>query len=151
MKVNYRGILPLTFADLIRFRGRRSFGSIWCSFIPLRTLSIHLSLGLPRGLFPRCYFLSIFLILRFWVTYVVIGLTIASLGPELFISDSVFQCFALNQAFWSRLCASKNVAVLLCVAPNSLPYIKVGLMTVLYRLFFSLIVGFYCLVLSCIT
>ena len=29
-----------------------SFVSSWCSFISLRTLSIHLSLGLPQGLFP---------------------------------------------------------------------------------------------------
>ena len=29
-----------------------SFGSSWCCFKSLHTLSIHLSLGLPQGLFP---------------------------------------------------------------------------------------------------
>ena len=73
-----------------------SFGSSRCCLKSLRTLSIHLSLGLPRGLFPPTFnvvtsilvflpFVSSLLITwpyherRFWVTYVVIGLTIASL------------------------------------------------------------------------
>ena len=70
-----------------------SFGSSWCCFRSLRTRSIHLSLGLPRGLFPptfivvTCFatFVSSLLITwpyhesRFWATCVVISLTIASL------------------------------------------------------------------------
>ena len=69
-----------------------SFGSSSCSFISLRTMSIHLSLGLRRGLFPptfivvTCFatFVPSLLITwpyherHFWVTYVVIGLTIAA-------------------------------------------------------------------------
>ena len=71
-------------------------GSSWCCLRSLRILSIHLSPGLPRGLFPEfpptfivvtCFatFVSSLLIIwpyherRFWVIYVVIGLTIASL------------------------------------------------------------------------
>ena len=60
-----------------------SFGSSWCCFESLRTRSIHLSLGLPRGLFPptfivvTCFatFVSSLLITwpfhesRFWVTH----------------------------------------------------------------------------------
>ncbi len=70
-----------------------SFGSSWCCLKSLRTQSIHLSLDLPRGLFPltfivvTCFatFVSSLLITwpyherRFWVTHMVIGLTIASL------------------------------------------------------------------------
>ena len=70
-----------------------SFGSSRCCLKSLRTLSIHLSLGLPRGLFPPTFnvvtsilpFVSSPLITwpyqegHFWVNYVVIGLTIASL------------------------------------------------------------------------
>ena len=70
-----------------------SFGSRWCSFISLRILSIHLSLGLPRGLFPHTFIVVIsfttllssiivtwpFHERRFLVKYVVIGLAMASL------------------------------------------------------------------------
>ena len=55
-------------------------------------------------------------------------------APELFIYDSVFLCFALYPSeHFHLLCCSA-----LCSAQHSLPYIKVGLMTVLYNLFFSL-------------
>ena len=85
-----------------------SFGSSWCCLKSLRTLSIHLSLGLPRGLFPptfivvTCFatFVSSLLIAwpyherRFWVTC---GDWLDHcIAPELFISDSVIPCFALN-------------------------------------------------------
>ena len=70
-----------------------SFGSSWCCLRSLCTRSIHLNMGLPRGLFPptvivvTCiapFVLSPLITWpyhesRFWVTYVVIGLTIASL------------------------------------------------------------------------
>ena len=70
-----------------------SFGSSWCCFRSLRTRSIHLSLGLPRGIFPpnlivvTCFATFVYSLLitwpynerRFWVTYVLIGSTIASL------------------------------------------------------------------------
>ena len=70
-----------------------SFGSSWCWLKSLCRLSIHLCMGLPGGIFPptvivvTCFatFVSSLLITwpcherRFWVTYVVIGLTIASL------------------------------------------------------------------------
>ena len=98
----------LTFADLCRpyscpgpivmtaflhaSRFCASFGSSWCRLKSLRTLSIHISMGLPRGLFPptfivvTCFATVVPSLLitrpyherRFWVTYVVIGLTIAS-------------------------------------------------------------------------
>ena len=74
-------------------RSCASLGSSWWCLKSLCTRSIHLSLGLPRGLFPptvivvTCFatFVSSLLYTwpyqerRFCVTYVVIGLTIASL------------------------------------------------------------------------
>ena len=71
---------------------------------------------------------------RFWVTYVVIGLTIASLLNFSFLILSFLVLPWIHIS--SRLCAS--FAALLCVAPNTHCHIKVGLMTVLYSLFFSL-------------
>ena len=69
-----------------------SSGSSWCCLRSLRTLSIHLSLGRPRGIFPPTFIVTCFATFvsshiitlpyhdgHFWVTYVVIGLTIASL------------------------------------------------------------------------
>ena len=61
--------LPAHLADFISFRGQSprlscynyaslfcgSCGSRWWSFLSLRTLSIHLSLGLPRGFFPHTF------------------------------------------------------------------------------------------------
>ena len=85
-------IVIIAFLHPSRFCAR--FGWSWCCFNSLRTRSIHLSLGLPRGLFPptfivvTCFstFVSSLIIAwpyherRFLVTYyVVIGLTIASL------------------------------------------------------------------------
>ena len=69
-----------------------SFGSTWCCFKSIRTLSIHLSPGLPGGIFPptfivvTCFATFVFSLLitwpynemRFWATYVVIGLIIES-------------------------------------------------------------------------
>ena len=87
---------PGSIAMIVFFHPSRfcaSSGSSWCCLKSLRTLSIHLSMGLPRGLFPPTFivvtlfatFVSSLLIIwpyhemRFWVTYEVIGLTIASL------------------------------------------------------------------------
>ena len=84
-------IAMIAFFHPYRFCARS--GSSWCCLRSLRTLSIHLSLGLPRRLFPptfiviTCFatFVSSLLITwpyherRFCVTYVVIGFTIASL------------------------------------------------------------------------
>ena len=128
-----------------------SFGSSWCCFRSLRTRSIHHSLSLPRGLFPptfivvTCFatFVSSLLITwpyhkrRFWATYVVIGLTITSLLKFSFLIRS-FLVF-----LWIYLSIFISVVCILCCsapcrAQHSLPYIKVGLMTVLYSLFFSL-------------
>ena len=94
----------ITFADLIHVRDRSprlpfthasrfsaSFGSSWCCLKSLRTLSIHLSLGLPRGIFPptfivvTCFaeFMSSLLVAwpyherRFWTTYVLFDLSCA--------------------------------------------------------------------------
>ena len=84
-------IAMIAFRDPSRFWA--SFGSSWCCFRSFRTRSIHLSLGLPRGLFPptfiivTCFatFVSSLHITwpyhkrRFWATHGVIGSTIASL------------------------------------------------------------------------
>ena len=84
-------IAMIAFRHPPRFCARS--GSSWWCLKSLRTLSIHLSLGRPRGIFPptiivvTCFatFVSSLIITwpyhdrRFWVTFVVIGLTIASL------------------------------------------------------------------------
>ena len=78
-----------------------SFGSSLCSFILLRTLSVHLSLGLHWEIFPLILTVvtSVTILLpsllvtwpynemRFWVSYVVIGLTIASLMNFSFLPE----------------------------------------------------------------
>ena len=113
---------PVSIAMTDFFRPSRlcaSFGSSWYTFVSVRTLSIHLSMGSLRGLFPPTFivvtsfatFLSSHLITwpyhkrRFWVT-MVICLTIC-IAPDLFISDSVFPCFAL------RICISV-VCIIFC-------------------------------------
>ena len=73
---------------------------------------------------------------RFWVTYVVIGLTIASLLNFSFL----IRYFLVLP--WIHLSILISVVCILCCsalcsAQHSLPYIKVGLMTVLDSLFFS--------------
>ena len=73
---------------------------------------------------------------RFRVTYVVIGLTIASLLNFSFL----IRYFLVLP--WIHLSILISVVCILCCsalcsAQHSLPYIKVGLMTVLYSLFFS--------------
>ena len=128
-----------------------SSGSSWWCLKSLRTLSIHLSLGLPRGLFPptfivvTCFatFVSSLLITwpyherRFWVKYVVICLTIASLLNFSFLIRSFLVLPWINLSiFISVVCILCCSA--LCSAQHPLPYIRVGLMTVLYSLFFSL-------------
>ena len=128
-----------------------SFGSSWCCFKSLRTLSIHLSLGLPRGLFPptsivvTCIatFVSSFLITlscherRFWVTYAVIGLTIASLRNfSLLIRSFLVVPWIQRSIFISVVCILCCSA--LCIAQHSLPYVKFGLMTVLYHTNFDI-------------
>ena len=85
-----------------------SLGSSWWCLKSLCTRSIHLSLGLPRGLFPptvivvTCFATFVSSLLntwphqerRFWVTC---GDWLDHcIAPELFISDSVFPGFALN-------------------------------------------------------
>ena len=108
-------------------------------------------MGLPRGLFPptfivvTCFatFVSSLLIalpyheMRFWATYVVIGLTIAPVLDFSFLIRSflVLPSIHLN-IFILVVCIICCSA--LCSAQHSLPYIKVGLMTVLYNLFFIL-------------
>ena len=81
-----------------------SSGSSWCCLRSLHTLSIHLSLGLPRGLFPptfivvTCFatFVSSEVITWpyhercFWVTYVVIGLTTSQYKTNLQSKISIF-------------------------------------------------------------
>ena len=84
----FPGSIAMT-AFLHAYLFRASFGSSWCSFISLRNLSIHLILGLPRGLFlpsssvlltlqHSCLLFSLHGHTTKCVTYVVIGLTIAS-------------------------------------------------------------------------
>ena len=76
-----------------------SFGSSWCSFISLRSLSIHLSRGLPLG--PSSSFLPLQHSCRLFSLH---GHTTKGvswwldhcIAPELFVSDSVFPSFALN-------------------------------------------------------
>ena len=74
---------------------------------------------------------------RFSATYVMIGLTIASVLNFKFLIQSflVLPSIHLN-IFISVVCILCCSA--LCSAQHSLPYIKFGLMTVLYNLFFSL-------------
>ena len=86
-----------------------SFGSSWCCLRSLRTRSVHLSLGLPRGLFPptfivvACFatFVSSLLITWPYHKKKILGDICGDwldhcIAPELFISDSIFLCFALN-------------------------------------------------------
>ena len=74
---------------------------------------------------------------RFWVTYVVIGLTIASLLNFSFLIRSFLVLHWIHLSiFISVVCILCGSA--LCSAQHSLPLIKVGRMTVLYSLFFSL-------------
>ena len=158
----------LTFANLIPVRGR----SPWlpCSILlwsgralgRAGVVSDRSALGpstsvwaIPRGLFPPSYivvtcfatFVSSLLITwpyherRFWVTYVVIGLTIASLLNLSFLIRS----FLVLP--WIHLSIFMSVVCILCwsvlwSAQHPLPYIKVGVMTVVYSLFFSLTVIF---------
>ena len=129
-----------------------SFRSSWCCFRSLRTRPIHLSVGLPRGLFPPTFIVvtcfATFECLLFsshghttkgvsgWLWWLAWPLRRSWtfhfwFGLSLFCPESIL-------AFSSRLCASSSA--LLCVAPNTHchnNYIKVGLMTVLYSLFFS--------------
>ena len=129
-----------------------SFESSWCSFISLRTLSIHHSLGFHRCLFPPTFsvvtsfatFLSSLLIItwpyherRFWVTCVVIGLIVASLLNFSFLNLSFRVLPWINLSiFISVVCILCSSA--LCSAQYSLPYIKFGLIAVLYSMLFSL-------------
>ena len=137
----------LTFADLIPVQGSiamsaflhayrfyASFGSSWCCLKSLRTLSIHFNLGLHRVLFHHTFivvtcfttFVSTFLITwpyherRFWPTYVVIGLTIASLLNFSFLIRSfhVLPWIHLNM-FISVVCILCCSA--LCSTQHSLP------------------------------
>ena len=113
------------------------FGSSWCCLRSLRTLSIHLSLGLPRVLFLPTFivviyfatFLSSLLITwpyherSFLVTYVVIGLTIASLLNFSFLILSFLVLPWINLSiFISVVCILCCSA--LCSAQHSLPYIS---------------------------
>ena len=98
-------IAMIAFFHPSRFCARSE--SSWCCLRSLRTLSIPLSLGLPRGLFPPT-----FIVITCFVTFVS-SLLITwprkaflcdicgdwfyhCVAPELFISDSVFPCFPLN-------------------------------------------------------
>ena len=140
-----RGLFPPTFIVVISFATFLSYSP----FRSLRTLSIHLSLGLPRGLFPPTFivvtcvatFVSSLLITwpyherRFWLTCVVIGLTIESLLNFSFpIRYFLFFPSVHLSMFISVVCILCCSA--LCSAQHSLPYIKVGLMTMLYSFFF---------------
>ena len=115
-----------------------SFGLSWCCLKSFRSLSIHLSLGLPRGgLFPptfivvTCFaiFVSFLLITwpyherRFWTAYVVIGLTIASVLNFSFLIRYflVLPSIHLN-IFISVVCILCCSA--LCSAHHSLSYIS---------------------------
>ena len=122
-----------------------SFGSNCCSISSLRTLSIHFSLGLLRDIFPHIFIvvislstsLSSLLIAweyqerRFWVSWHCGDWIDHCAAPELFFADSSFPCFALHSSqhfqFRLALCSS-----------NTHCRVKVGLMTVLYGLIFSL-------------
>ena len=112
-----------------------SFGSSWCCLKSLSTRSIHLSLGLPRGIFPPT-----FIVVTCFATFVpshhmaiprkaflgdICGDWLDHcIAPELFISDSLIIkddlplfCPESILTFSSRLCAS--FAALFCVAPNT--------------------------------
>ena len=129
-----------------------SFGSTWCCFRSLLTQSIHLSMGLPRGIFLPP--LSMLLALQrscllfslhghttkgvpvwhmWWLAWPLHRSWTFWFCLSLFCPQSILACS-------SPLCAS--FAALLCVAPNIHCHTKVGLMTVLYSLFFSLTVTF---------
>ena len=59
-----------------------SFGSSWWSFISLRTLSIHLSLGLPRGLFPPT-----FIVVNFLCNILVVSSHYMAIQRKAFLGD----------------------------------------------------------------
>ena len=66
-----------------------SFGPSWCCFRSFRTLSIHLSLGLPRGLFPPT-----FIVVTSFASCVILHLKsiFARHGiPEIVMSDNGLQ------------------------------------------------------------
>ena len=156
----------LTFADPIPVRIR----SPWLHFYMLLVLcelwtELVLSQIAPHSVHPSqsgpssrylpshlhcCYLLCnirVFLLItwpyherRFWVTYVVIGLTIASLLNFSFL----IRYFLVLP--WIHLSIFISVVCILCCyalfsAQHSLPHSKVGRMTVLYSLFFSFISG----------
>ena len=115
-----------------------------CSLWALdRTLSIHLNVGLPRGLFPPTYivvisfatFLSSLLITWpyhercFWVSDISAGDWLDHcIAPGLFVSNSIFSCFALNPSRPSLSIFISVVCILccsaLCSAQHSLPYVN---------------------------
>ena len=67
-----------------------------------------------------------------WLTHIImmIGLTMHGICPELFVSNSVFPCFALNP--------SKHVHLGYVHVPDNIADIKVRMKTALYSLLFSL-------------
>ena len=99
-----------------------SSGSIWRSFTSFRTPSIHLSLSLPRGLFPPT-----FIVVTSFVTFVssllitwtyqercfwwhICGHWLDNcIAPELSVSKSLFPCFTLNPLKQCLLCVGINV------------------------------------------
>ena len=116
-------------------------GSSWCCLRSLRTLSIHLSLGLPRGLFPptfiviTCFttFVSSLLItwpyheMRFCVTYVVIGFTIASLLNFSFLIRSLYLSVSLSLARSLSLSLPLSLSLSLCLSLPLSPYLPLSL------------------------
>ena len=71
------------------------------------------------------------------MTYVVIGLTIASVLNFSFLILSFHVLPSIHLIIFNSVVCTICCSAL-CSAQHSLPYIKVGLMTVLYHLFFSL-------------
>ena len=113
-----------------------SFGSSWCCFRSLRTRFIQLSQGLSRDLFPptvivvTCFatFVSSLLITwpyherRFWATYVVIGLTIASLLNFSFLIRSFLVLPWIHLSIFISVVCIRCCSAL-CSAQHSLPSI----------------------------
>ena len=114
------------------------FGSSWCCLISPRTLSIHLSLSLPRGLFPPT-----FIVVTCFATFVSLfsshGHTMKDvsgdicgdwldhyIAAELFVSNSTFPCFALKSDYLFQHYVIYSFRIDTSLSSSSVPAVVIG-------------------------